>query len=93
MIQRLIRGNVSADGHRTAGRDFKVLKMGTGKYAILFNGDFIEPPTVTVTILGGDWNYVDNTHVAEVTTEQAIIVTGDYYGSPGDRPFGFVAVD
>ncbi|WP_283844432.1 hypothetical protein [Streptomyces sp. RerS4] len=44
-------------------------------------------------MMGGDWNYVDNVHVAEVTTEQAVIVTGDYYGTPSDRPFGFIAVD
>ncbi|MER8000744.1 hypothetical protein [Streptomyces sp. NPDC095613] len=93
MPHQLIRGNISADGHRTAGQGFKVVHMETGKYAILFNEEFPETPTVTATILDPDKNRVDNVHVEEVTTEQAIISTGDYYGALSDRGFGFIALD
>ena len=88
---QIIRGNVSAEGNHTAGHGFKVLHMSSGKYAVLFNDEFSETPTVTVTVMG-DHNLVDNAHVQEVTTEQAVITTGDYYGTLSDREFGFIAV-
>ncbi|MFB6502073.1 hypothetical protein ACFC07_04545 [Streptomyces sp. NPDC056099] len=91
MPHQIIRGNVSKEGDRVAGQNFKVLHMSNGKYALLFNQEFPETPTVTATIMG-DYNRVDNVHVESVTTEQAVLVTGDYYGALSDRPFGFIAV-
>jgi hypothetical protein len=87
----IVRGNVSAEGDRTAGHNFKSLQMGTGKYAIIFDREFAETPTVVATIIGDNWKLVDNAHIAEISTEKVIITTGDYYGAYGDRPFCFIA--
>jgi hypothetical protein len=64
---------------------------GPPAYAIMFDREFAETPTVVATIIGDNWNLVDNVHVAEVSTEKVVITTGDYYGSYGDRPFSFIA--
>ncbi|WP_203182593.1 hypothetical protein [Streptomyces pratensis] len=86
-----VRGNVSAEGERTAGHNFKVLKMSTGKYAVTFDRDFPETPSVVVTIIGDEWRLVDNAHVHAIGTDRVIVTTGDYYGQYGDRPFSFIA--
>lgn len=91
-MNQWIRGTVSAEGDKTAGHNFKVVKQTTGTYTLIFLRDFEEPPSVVATINGEDWNLVDNVHITKVDSGQCEVTTGDYYGALGNRPFSFVAV-
>ncbi|MFD6284731.1 hypothetical protein [Streptomyces sp. NPDC060205] len=89
---QIVRGTVAANGTRTAGHGFKVTKISTGKYIITFNNDFLEKPSVVATIDGVEWALLDNTHVADATTEKVTVITGKSDGVVGDRPFHFIAL-
>ncbi|MFD6534684.1 hypothetical protein [Streptomyces sp. NPDC060184] len=89
---QIVRGTVAEDGTRIAGHGFKATKVGTGKYLITFNNDFLEKPSVVANLDGEVWSGLDDAHVSDATTEKVTVLTSNSNGARADRAFHFIAM-
>ncbi len=82
---------IDPGGNQISGQGFKVQKLREGLYAIEFERAFADPPAITCTIFGGEWETFNKSiAVLESQPNYAILST-----SSPDRPeacgFTFIA--
>ena len=99
MTERIIRGNVNADGSREEGSGFQVTPLGSGEYYIDFEPSFNSVPTIVATQNFPNWDgegvagfTTDNVVIVSVTENNAILKTGGHEGDPMNRNFCFIAI-
>lgn len=98
--QKLIVGQVNADGSIKAGEDFSVTRIGVGLYLVHFDRDFSALP-VAVGIQCAGWdnfdfdggNKRDNITIVAANVSQVLFKTGKDNGEAEDRAFTFIAYD
>lgn len=102
MAQRILYGNINADGKKYSGSTgWKPHKdTSPGVYLIDFDPAFADVPTVILTQNYKSWD--DFTYGGGKTTDNAVLiavdsglckyVTGDSGGGHSDRNCGFIAV-
>jgi|SRR5581483_7567725 len=98
MATTTIWGVVNADGSIASGTGYKVDKLDSGVYTVLFNVSFNSLPAVVTTQLypnerdtrGGDPR--DNSVVGYISTDRCRVITGEDDGDKVDRAFSFIAM-
>ena len=93
-----IWGNVKADGTVLSGSGYRVEKIDTGLYTVIFNTSFNAMPGVSVTEIwpqdinshGG--NTKDNAVLVAVEPDRFRVKVGEKDGDASDRDFSFVAI-
>lgn len=97
---RLVWGRVAQNGSVAAGEGFTAVRLGAGRYELTFTPGFSVPPSVVVTKVWGAFDAsggatVDprqNAIVDRVTTDVALVDTGDAAGTLIDSNFCFIAI-
>jgi len=99
-MDKIICGNVNADGSRKSGYDFDVTREKEGIYRITFKVPFPTVPALFVSLVFAGWDSadndggstLDNAVVILVKQNMAKIKTGKSDGSPCDNAFSFLAI-
>lgn len=101
MAQRIIYGNINADGTRYSGTtEFDSRKTAKGTYHITFRPKFLGVPTVVLTQNYPGWtefadsggNTKDNAVLIAVDESGCKYETGGSGGDRSDRNCGFIAI-
>ncbi|MEU4225340.1 hypothetical protein AB0F17_13670 [Nonomuraea sp. NPDC026600] len=99
MADRSVWGCVGSNGSTIySGTGFKVDRVGTGVYTVLFDVAFPQWPSVVATQMypgnmsstGGDTR--DNAVVIAISTDRFRVTTGGSDGKQADRDFSFIAM-
>ena len=99
MSDRSVWGCVGSNGSTIySGTGFKVDRVATGVYTILFDVPFAKWPSVVATQMfpgtmnsnGGDTR--DNAVVIAISTDRFRVTTGASDGKQADRDFSFIAM-
>ncbi|MFJ5304093.1 hypothetical protein [Streptomyces sp. NPDC088350] len=91
-------GIVAKDGSILSGTGFKVDRVGTGVYTVLFDRTFVGVPSVVTTQVypndtsstGGD--VLDNSVVVGISSDRFRSITGSSANVKADRDFSFIAI-
>ncbi|MFD1746842.1 hypothetical protein ACFSE1_15305 [Rhizobium helianthi] len=96
MTQRIIWGNVNADGSIHSGSgDFAITRTDNGVYMIQFNDDFTTTPAIVASqVRWGDIGQktADNVVFPFLNKNGATAITGDNSGNRTNRNFAFIAI-